>query len=43
MKEGLTSLLKKYEPLGQWEAGELLLHPANALRLAMICLPTDDQ
>jgi hypothetical protein len=34
MKEELASLIKKYEPLGQWEAGELLLRPADALRLA---------
>jgi hypothetical protein len=34
MKEELAGLLKKYEPLGQWEAGELLLRPADALRLA---------
>jgi hypothetical protein len=34
MKEELSSLIKKYEPLGQWEAGELLLRPADALRLA---------
>jgi hypothetical protein len=34
MKQELTSLIKKYEPLGQWEAGELLLRPADALRFA---------
>jgi hypothetical protein len=34
MKEGSGSLLKRYESLGQWEAGELLLRPADALRLA---------
>jgi len=34
MSEDLASLLKKYEPLGQWKAGELLLGPADALRLA---------
>jgi hypothetical protein len=36
MKEELAiaSLIRKYEPLGRWEAGELLLGPADALRLA---------
>jgi hypothetical protein len=34
MKEELSSLIKKYETLGQWEAEELLLRPADALRLA---------
>jgi hypothetical protein len=41
MKEELASLLKKYEPLGQWEAGELLLGPADALRLADDLLAID--
>jgi hypothetical protein len=30
----LASLLAKYEPLGFWSAGELLLRPADALHLA---------
>jgi hypothetical protein len=34
MKQELANLIKKYEPLGQWEAGELLLRPADALRFA---------
>jgi len=34
MKEELAIVIKKYEPLGQWQAGELLLGPADALRLA---------
>jgi hypothetical protein len=34
MRKDLAELLEKYEPLGQWKAGELLLRPADAHRFA---------
>ena len=34
LKKDLAALFGKYEPLGQWEAGELVLRPADALRFA---------
>ncbi len=34
MDRKLALLFEKYQPLGQWKAGELLLKPADALRFA---------